>query len=178
MVAALQPALLVASLVALALTMLTVVLASLAAARSRQQLLGVLRILGMSRRQLRAVVAWSWADSRHRAGRRRGRADSLLSRVVTQVLDLRPFVGGRTQPHPEVETLVVLGRDGRVRARRGRRRSRRRRRRATGGTRRHRQDGRTMTAQIECADLVRIFKTEGVEVVALQGLTSWSTAAS
>ena len=24
------------------------------------------------------------------------------------MLDLRPFVGGRTQPHPEVEPLVVL----------------------------------------------------------------------
>ena len=28
-----------------------------------------------------------------------------------------------------------------------------------------------MTAQIECADLVRIFSAEGVEVQALQGLT-------
>jgi putative ABC transport system permease protein len=28
--------------------------------------------------------------------------------VVTDVLDLRPFVGGRVQPHPAVEPLLVL----------------------------------------------------------------------
>ena len=107
-VAALQPALLVASLVALALTMLTVVLASLGAARSRQQLLGVLRILGMSRRQLRAVVAWELGPIAVTALVVGAAVGLLLSRVVTQVLDLRPFVGGRTQPHPEVEPLFVL----------------------------------------------------------------------
>ena len=107
-VAALQPALLVASLVALALTMLTVVLASLGAARSRQQLLGVLRILGMSRRQLRGVVAWELGPIAVTALVVGAAVGLLLSRVVTQVLDLRPFVGGRTQPHPAVEPLFVL----------------------------------------------------------------------
>ncbi|MBA2954632.1 FtsX-like permease family protein [Nocardioides sp. MAH-18] len=107
-VGGLRPALLVSALVALVLTMLTVVLASLAAARSRHQMLGVLRILGMSRRQLRGVVAWELGPIAVTAVLVGTVFGLLLPRVITRALDLRPFVGGRTPPQPVVEPLLVL----------------------------------------------------------------------
>jgi len=107
-VGGLQPALLAAALVALVLTLLTVVLASLAAARSRQQLLGVLRILGMTRSQLRGVVAWELGPIAVTAVVVGTALGLVLPRVVTEVLDLRPFVGGLTPPQPVVDPALVL----------------------------------------------------------------------
>ncbi|HYF74446.1 MAG TPA: ABC transporter permease, partial [Nocardioides sp.] len=107
-VSGLEPALLTAALVALALTMVTVVLASLASARPRQQLLGVLRILGMSRRQLRAVVAWELGPIAVTAVLVGTAVGLLLPGVIMRALDLRPFVGGRTQPDQVVEPVLVL----------------------------------------------------------------------
>ncbi|WP_296602122.1 FtsX-like permease family protein [Nocardioides sp.] len=108
LVGGLQPALLVAALAALLLTLVTVVLASLAAARSRQQLIGVLRILGMSRPQLRGVVAWELGPIAVVAVVVGTAVGLALPRVVTDALDLRPFVGGRTPPAPVVEPALVL----------------------------------------------------------------------
>lgn len=108
LVGGLQPALLVAALVALLLTLVTVVLASLAAARARQQLIGVLRILGMSRRQLRGVVAWELGPIAVVAVVVGTAVGLVLPHVVTDALDLRPFVGGRTPPAPVVEPALVL----------------------------------------------------------------------
>lgn len=106
-VGGLQPALLVAAGAALALTLLTVVLASLSAARSRHQMLGVLRILGMSRRQLRGVVAWELGPIAVTAVLVGTAFGLLLPRVITHALDLRPFVGGRESPSPVVEPVLV-----------------------------------------------------------------------
>ncbi|WP_284532313.1 FtsX-like permease family protein [Nocardioides sp. T2.26MG-1] len=108
LVGGLQPALLVAALAALLLTLVTVVLASLAAARARQQLLGVLRILGMSPRQLRGVTAWELGPIAVVAVAVGTAVGLALPRVVTRALDLRPFVGGRTSPTPVVEPALVL----------------------------------------------------------------------
>ena len=62
----------------------------------------------MSRRRLRGVVAWELGPIAVTALVVGAAVGLLLPRVVTRVLDLRPFVGGRTPPHPEVEPLLVL----------------------------------------------------------------------
>ena len=107
-VGGLQPALLVAALVALVLTLLTVVLASLSSAHARQELIGVLRILGMTRRQVHGLVAWELAPIAVVAVAVGTVLGLALPWIVTGVLDLRPFVGGRTPPDPVVEPLTVV----------------------------------------------------------------------
>lgn len=107
-VASLESALLLAALASLLLTMLTVVLASVAAATARNRLVGVLRILGMSPRQLRAVQAWELGPIALTAVVVGTALGLVLPLIVTAALDLRPFVGGRLQPGPNVEPLWVL----------------------------------------------------------------------
>ncbi|MCU1416005.1 MAG: FtsX-like permease family protein, partial [Schumannella sp.] len=107
-VASMEFALLLAAAASLLLTMLTVILGSVAAATSRNRLIGVLRILGMSPRQLRAVQAWELGPVAITAmvvGTALGLA---LPLIVTNALDLRPFVGGQLQPGPAIEPLWVL----------------------------------------------------------------------
>jgi putative ABC transport system permease protein len=107
-VASLDLVLLLTAIVSLLLTMLTVVLASLAAATARNRLVGVLRILGMSPRQLTTIIAWELAPVAVTAivvGTALGLA---LPWIVTGALDLRPFVGGRNSPLPVIEPLWVL----------------------------------------------------------------------
>ena len=102
-----EGALLLAAVVSLLLTVLTVVLASVSAAAARNRLLGVLRILGMSTPQLRGVLAWELGPLAITAlvvGTGLGFG---LARIVTSVLDLRPFVGGLSQPGPAVDPLAV-----------------------------------------------------------------------
>ncbi len=106
-VAGLEAALLVAAVVSLLLTMLAVVLGSVAAATSRNRTLGVLRILGMSARQLRVLSAWELAPVAITAvviGTALGLG---LPWIVTGVLDLRPFVGGRFAPTPAIDPLWI-----------------------------------------------------------------------
>ena len=106
-------ALAVAVAMAVSLSALAVVLASIAAARTRNRLLGVLRILGMSPRQLNGVVAWELAPVA---------AVALLAGTVLGVvelwvvmgaLDLSPFIRGGTAPAVDVQpgliALVTLG---------------------------------------------------------------------
>jgi putative ABC transport system permease protein len=95
------------ALASLLLTMLTVVLASVAAATTRNRLVGVLRILGMSPRQLRAVQAWELAPVALTAVLVGTGLGLVLPFIVTGVLDLRPFVGGRLPPGPAVDPLGV-----------------------------------------------------------------------
>lgn len=102
-----EGALLLAAAVSLLLTVLTVVLASVAAAAARNRLLGVLRILGMSARQLRGVLAWELGPLGITAvvvGTGLGLG---LAAIVTAVIDLRPFVGGLSQPGPVVDPLAI-----------------------------------------------------------------------
>lgn len=107
-VGSLEFALLLAALASLLLTMLTVVLASVAAATARNRLVGVLRILGMSPRQLRAVQAWELAPVALTAVIVGTALGLVLPLIVTNALDLRPFVGGRLQPGPDVDPLWIL----------------------------------------------------------------------
>jgi putative ABC transport system permease protein len=107
-VSSIESALLIAAAASLLLTMLTVVLASVAAATARNRLVGVLRILGMSPRQLRAIQAWELGPVAITAvvvGTLLGLA---LPFIVTSALDLRPFVGGQAQPGPAVDPVWLL----------------------------------------------------------------------
>lgn len=105
--AGLERLLLLAAGASLALTIIAVVLGSVAAAGARAKLFGLLRVLGMSSRQLRRVLAWELGPVVLTAtivGTGLGLA---LPAIITSVLDLRPFVGGRTQPGPDIDPLSV-----------------------------------------------------------------------
>jgi len=103
-----EAALLLAALASLALTMLAIVVASVSVATARNRLLGVLRVLGMSSRQLRGVLAWELGPLAVTAvvvGTGLGLG---LAGILGAVLDLRPFVGGLAQPELVVDPLAVL----------------------------------------------------------------------
>lgn len=107
-IVALETGLLGVAGASLALTMLAVVLATVAAAGTRNRLIGVLRVLGMSRRQVRGLLAWELgplAIASLVAGTALGLA---LPAVVTAALDLRPFLGGREQPGAVIDPLTLL----------------------------------------------------------------------
>jgi putative ABC transport system permease protein len=102
-----EGALLLAAAASLLLIVLTVVLASVAAAAARNRLLGVLRILGMSTPQLRGVLAWELGPLALTALVVGAGLGVALAGIVTSVLDLRPFVGGLSQPGPVIDPLAV-----------------------------------------------------------------------
>jgi putative ABC transport system permease protein len=106
-VASMESSLLLAAGASLLLTMLTVVLASVGAATARNRLVGVLRILGMSPRQLRAIQAWELGPVAVTAVLVGTGVGLVLPLIVTNVLDLRAFVGGRYQPGPIVDPLWI-----------------------------------------------------------------------
>ena len=106
-VAGIERALPGAALAALLLTLLAVALATLSAAGARSHLVGVLRVLGADARQQRGILVWEFAPvvlTSVLVGTAVGIA---LPYVVTSVVDLRPFVGGRFPPDPVIDPLVV-----------------------------------------------------------------------
>lgn len=107
-IAGVESALVLAAAASLALTVLTIVLASLAAAAARNRLLGVVRILGMSTRQLRGLLAWELGPLAITAVVVGTGLGFGVAAIVAAVLDLRPFVGGIEQPAPVVDPLAVL----------------------------------------------------------------------
>lgn len=101
--AALQWSLILVAGSTLLLTMLVVALAAAASAASRNRVVGVLRIIGMSPRQVRALVAWEFgpvAIASVLVGTALGLA---LPYLVTAVLDLRAFLGGTSLPAPSLD---------------------------------------------------------------------------
>jgi putative ABC transport system permease protein len=107
-ITSLESGLLGVAVASIALTVLAVLLATVAAAATRNRLIGVLRILGMSRRQIRGLLAWELgplAIAAVVAGTLLGLA---LPVVVTTALDLRTFVGGREQPGAVVDVAALL----------------------------------------------------------------------
>jgi putative ABC transport system permease protein len=94
---------------ALLLTALTLVLASAGAAAGRNRVIGVLRVLGMSARQIRRVLAWELGPLAVVAVIVGTALGLLLPWIVTSVLDLSPFLGGREPPGVVVDPLTVLG---------------------------------------------------------------------
>ncbi|MDQ2699673.1 MAG: ABC transporter permease, partial [Actinomycetota bacterium] len=108
-IAGLELALWLAALAALLLSVLTVVVASVTAAASRNRIVGVMRTLGMSPRQVSGLILWELgpvAITAAIAGTGLGLA---LPWIVTTALDLRAFVGGSAAPEPVVAPLLVAG---------------------------------------------------------------------
>jgi putative ABC transport system permease protein len=108
-VAGLRVALLLAALLTTLLSVLAVVLSSLSAAPARNRLIGVLRMLGMSPRQLSGLVVWELAPvaiTAIVAGTALGIAELWL---VTAALDLRPFLNGTVSPTPSIDLALVSG---------------------------------------------------------------------
>jgi putative ABC transport system permease protein len=109
----LRVALLLAAVIAVLLSVLAIVLASASAGAVRNRLIAVLRILGMSPRQVSALMAWELgpvALTAIVAGTALGLAELW---IVLAALDLRPFLGGDIPPSPVVDVtqvaLVVAG---------------------------------------------------------------------
>ena len=93
----------------LILTMLVVALAAAASAASRNRVVGVLRIIGMTPRQVRALIAWEFGPVAI-AALLVGTALGIgLPYLVTAVIDLRGFLGGTTLPSPALDPLWILG---------------------------------------------------------------------
>lgn len=99
---------LLSGLAALVLTALTLVLASAGVAAARNRVIGVLRVLGMSARQIRAVLAWELGPLAIVAVVVGTALGLVLPWIVTSVLDLSPFLGGREPPGVVVDPLTVL----------------------------------------------------------------------
>ncbi|MGX5681158.1 FtsX-like permease family protein [Schumannella luteola] len=91
----------------LILTMLVVALAAAASATTRNRVVGVLRILGMSPRQVRALVAWEFAPVAVGSVVVGVALGFALPYLVTAVLDLRGFFGGTSLPQPAIDPLAV-----------------------------------------------------------------------
>jgi putative ABC transport system permease protein len=106
-ISGLRVALLLAAIIAVALSVLAIVLASATAGAVRNRLIAVLRILGMSTRQLRGLMAWELgpvAIVAIVAGTALGLAELW---IVLAALDLRPFLGGDVPPTPTVDPAQV-----------------------------------------------------------------------
>ncbi len=108
-IAGIEAALPAAALAALLLTLLAVALATLAAAGTRSHLVGVLRVLGADARQQRGILVWEFAPVVLTSVLVGTIVGVTLPYVVTSVVDLRPFVGGRFAPDPVIDPLIVAG---------------------------------------------------------------------
>lgn len=107
-VGAVQSTLVIAAAATLALAALVVALATAAASARRGRTLGVVRVLGMSRRQVAALTAWELAPVAVVSLLVATGLGLALPWVILSVLDLRGFVGGIAAPLPAVEPLWVL----------------------------------------------------------------------
>jgi putative ABC transport system permease protein len=103
----LEASLVIVAGASLILTMLVVALASAASTLARNRVVGVLRILGMTPRQVRSLVAWEFGPVAV-ASIVVGSAVGLgLPFLVTAVLDLRAFFGGTSLPQPVLDPLWI-----------------------------------------------------------------------
>jgi putative ABC transport system permease protein len=103
----LESSLFIVSVASLLLTMLIVALSSLTAAGARNRVVGVLRVLGMTTRQIRSLVAWEFAPVAASAVIVGVGLGIALPYLVTTVLDLRGFFGGNSSPQPAIEPLWI-----------------------------------------------------------------------
>ncbi|CAN5283932.1 hypothetical protein BH11ACT5_BH11ACT5_10080 [soil metagenome] len=111
-VGAVQGTLVIAAAATLALSALVVALATAAAAARRGRTLGVVRVLGMSRRQVAVLTAWELAPVAVVSLLVAVGLGLVLPSVILSVLDLRGFVGGIAAPVPTIEPLWVLAAAG------------------------------------------------------------------
>ncbi|WP_322410899.1 FtsX-like permease family protein [Microbacterium invictum] len=87
-----------AAAAALGLTLAGIALATVSAAQARARSVAVLRIIGADARQQRRLLLWEFAPPVLVAVLVGIAIGFLLPRLVTAVVDLRPFVGGRLAP--------------------------------------------------------------------------------
>ena len=106
-IAGVELALRLAALAALLLSVLTVVVASVTAAASRNRIVGVMRTLGMSPRQVSSLILWELGPVAVTAVLAGTVLGLVLPWIVTKALDLRAFVGGSVAPEPVVAPLLV-----------------------------------------------------------------------
>ena len=105
----LEAALVLTAGATLVFTLLIIALAAAASAASRNRVVGVLRVIGMTPRQVRALVAWEFGPVTI-AALLVGTALGIgLPYLVTAVIDLRGFFGGTTLPAPYLVPLWVVG---------------------------------------------------------------------
>lgn len=105
--AGLRAALLVAVLVAVVLAGLAVVLSTAIGASSRRRVAVLLRTLGATERQQRAVIVWEFVPPVAAAWIAGTLLGIGLPWIVTVAVDLRPFTGGSTQPAPTADPLLL-----------------------------------------------------------------------
>jgi putative ABC transport system permease protein len=105
----LEASLVVTAVAALILTMLIVALSALTAGAARGRVVGVLRVLGMSRRQIRSLVGWEFGPVAAGAVVVGAGLGLALPYLVTAVLDLRSYFGGTSLPQPALEPAWIAG---------------------------------------------------------------------
>ncbi|MBX9471669.1 FtsX-like permease family protein [Microcella sp.] len=104
----LEIALVIAAVASLGLMLVAIVLATASVAASRNRLLGVLRVIGMSSSQLRRVQAWELGPLAGVALAVGTVLGLTLPALITSVLDLRAFVGGTAVVSAVIEPSAVL----------------------------------------------------------------------
>ena len=90
-------------------TMLIIALAAMASAASRNRVVAVMRIIGMTPPQVRALVAWEFGPVAISALLVGAGVGIVLPYIVTAVLDLRGFFGGTTLPTPSIDPFWIAG---------------------------------------------------------------------
>lgn len=109
LVAAVFELLTAAAVIPLLFCIVAIVMAVIAAARSRNSTVGVLRVLGFSGAQVRGLVAWELvpvALVAIVAGVALGAVEVF---VLSAAIDLSAFVGGAGAPPPRVDAAVTAG---------------------------------------------------------------------
>ncbi|NYE20225.1 FtsX-like permease family protein [Microbacterium immunditiarum] len=95
------------SAAALLLTLIGVALATVATSGTRGRTVAVLRILGADARQQRGVLLWELAPPVVASVLVGTAVGFALPAVLSQVIDLRPFVGGTAPPAPTVDPASI-----------------------------------------------------------------------
>ncbi|KQP56119.1 FtsX-like permease family protein [Agreia sp. Leaf283] len=107
--AAIEASLVLTAGATLVFTVLIIALAAMASAASRNRVVAVMRIIGMTPRQVRALVAWEFGPVALAALLLGSALGVALPYLVTAVLDLRGFIGGTTLPTPTLDPLWIAG---------------------------------------------------------------------
>ena len=105
--AALGIALTAAGVLSVVLGLLAIAVGSLAVSVSRNRMIGVLRMLGMSPRQLRGLLAWELTPAALAAVVVGAALGLALPFLVTTLIDLRDFVGGDLPVTPDIPAVLV-----------------------------------------------------------------------
>ncbi|WP_317451902.1 FtsX-like permease family protein [Microbacterium sp. NIBRBAC000506063] len=108
-VSALRTALLIALVLAVALSVVAVLLVAGVSRDARSRVIALLRTMGMSRRQGRGIVAWEFAPLGLSALVGGLILGVVLPLLVLVSIDLRPFTGGIRQPGLTVDPVLTAG---------------------------------------------------------------------